>query len=104
MTEMTELFAPNDATTKTKDDVTAIKEDIKQLMDKLKTLKADSAHALSDQLDHFVQLLGEMKVRGADSALAGLSTLCASTRKHPLRNLAYACGAGVVMAMLIRKG
>ena len=37
-----------------------------------------------------------------DKGKANVADLCDSTRDHPLRNLAYAFGAGVLLAILMK--
>ncbi len=37
-----------------------------------------------------------------DKGKANVADLCESTRDHPLRNLAYAFGVGVLLAILMK--
>ncbi|MFV0251293.1 MAG: hypothetical protein AB8U53_01745 [Rickettsia aeschlimannii] len=42
------------------------------------------------------------KDKGMDKGKANVADLCESTRDHPLWNLAYAFGAGVLLAILMK--
>ncbi len=42
------------------------------------------------------------KDKGMDKGKANVVDLCESTRDHHLRNLAYAFGAGVLLAILMK--
>ncbi|KJV61032.1 hypothetical protein RAMDARK_1477 [Rickettsia amblyommatis str. Darkwater] len=42
------------------------------------------------------------KDKGMDKGKANVADLCESTRDHPLRNLAYAFGVGVLLAILMK--
>ncbi len=42
------------------------------------------------------------KDKGMDKGKANVADLCELTRDHPLRNLAYAFGAGVLLVILMK--
>lgn len=85
-----------------KADVEGIKKDIESLVSRLRNLKGKSGDILDEQLGNLSSVMEHYKDKGMDKGKANLADLCESTRDHPLRNLAYAFGAGVLLAILMK--
>ncbi len=81
-----------------KEDVEGIKKDIESLVSRLRNLKGKSGNILDEQLGNLSSVMEHYKDKGK----ANVADLCESTRDHPLRNLAYAFGAGVLLAILMK--
>jgi ABC-type transporter Mla subunit MlaD len=100
---MKNMMQNRDSTEKVHEDVDAIKRDLKELTDKLKNLRDDSAVLLSEQLNNFTSVINDLTHKGKQEIRGGLAELFLSTRQHPLRNLISAFAAGVIIALLFRK-
>lgn len=85
-----------------KEDVEGIKKDIEGLVSRLRNLKGKSGDILDEQLGNLSSVMEHYKDKGIDKGKANVADLCESTRDHPLRNLAYAFGAGVLLAILMK--
>ncbi|MFV9952180.1 MAG: hypothetical protein AB8U85_04090 [Rickettsia conorii subsp. raoultii] len=85
-----------------KADVEGIKKDIESLVSRLRNLKGKSRDILDEQLGNLSSVMEHYKDKGMDKGKANVADLCESTRDHPLRNLAYAFGAGVLLAILMK--
>ncbi|BDU59759.1 hypothetical protein FLA4_01690 [Candidatus Rickettsia kotlanii] len=72
------------------------KKDIKSLVSRLRNLKGKSGDILDKQLGNLSFHYGTYK--GMDKGKANVAGLFESTRDYPLWNLAYAFGAGVLLA------
>jgi len=85
-----------------KEDIEGIKKDIESLGSRLRNLKGKSSDLLEEQLDNLSSVMEHYKNKGIEKGKANVADLCESTRDHPLRNLAYAFGAGVLLAILMK--
>ncbi|MFY9589784.1 hypothetical protein [Rickettsia endosymbiont of Halotydeus destructor] len=85
-----------------KEDIEGIKKDIESLVSRLSSLKGKSGEIMSEQLENLSSVISHYKDKGIDKSKANIGDLCESTRDHPLRNLAYAFGIGVILAILIK--
>ncbi|ABE04452.1 MAG: hypothetical protein ACRYE8_02380 [Janthinobacterium lividum] len=85
-----------------KEDIEGIKKDIESLVSRLHNLKGKSGDILDEQLDNLSSVMDHYKHKGIEKGKANVADLCESTRDHPLRNLAYAFGAGVLLAILMK--
>ncbi|HJD59935.1 MAG TPA: hypothetical protein LFW20_04685 [Rickettsia endosymbiont of Omalisus fontisbellaquei] len=85
-----------------KEDIDGIKKDIESLVSRLRNLKGKSGDILDEQLGNLSSVVDHYKDKGIDKGKANVADLCESTRDHPLRNLAYAFGAGVLLAILMK--
>lgn len=85
-----------------KDELEGMKKDIESLVSRLRNLKGKSGDILEEQLDNLSTVMERYKNKGIEKGKANIGDLCASTQEHPLRNLAYAFGAGVILAFLIK--
>lgn len=85
-----------------KEDIEGIKKDIESLVSRLHNLKDKSGDILDEQLDKLSSVMDHYKHKGIEKGKANVADLCESTRDHPLRNLAYAFGAGVLLAILMK--
>ncbi len=93
----------NDSTNSAKEDIEGMKKDIESLVQRLSSLKGKSGDVMAEQLGELVQVATKFKAKGEDKGKMLLSELSVSTNKHPVRNLMYAFGVGVVLSMLITK-
>ncbi|MGX6960756.1 MAG: hypothetical protein ACIPMY_06085 [Rickettsia endosymbiont of Pentastiridius leporinus] len=85
-----------------KGDLEGIKKDIESLVSRLRNLKGKSGDILDEQLDNLSSVMDHYRDKGIEKGKANVADLCESTRDHPLRNLAYAFGAGVILAFLMK--
>ncbi|AAU04169.1 hypothetical protein [Rickettsia typhi] len=90
------------ASNSVKEDVEGIKKDIESLVSRLCDLKGKTGDILDEQLGNLSSVLEHYKDKGIEKGKANLADLCESTRNNPLRNLAYAFGAGVLLAILMK--
>lgn len=92
----------NNAAESAKEDIQAIKKDIESLLERLNNLKSKSGDVLSEQIDHLSEAVSDLKNKGEKKGEEVLGDITQSTRKHPLRNLAYAFGLGLVISLIIK--
>lgn len=85
-----------------KEDLEGMKKDIESLVSRLNNLKGKSGDILEEQLDNLSSVMDHYRNKGIEKGKANVADLCESTRDHPLRNLAYAFGAGVLLAILMK--
>ena len=85
-----------------KEDIEGMKKDIQSLVHRLSSIKDNARDEMSEQLDNLSTTISGLKDKGLDLGKDGLEGLSSSTRKHPLRNLAYAFGAGFIIAYLTK--
>ncbi|CAK6508236.1 MAG: hypothetical protein O7C68_00220 [Rickettsia endosymbiont of Ixodes ricinus] len=71
-------------------------------MSRLRNLKGKSGDILDEQLGNLSSVMEYYKDKGMDKGKANVADLCESTRDHPLWSLAYAFGAGVLLAILMK--
>ena len=86
-----------------KEDIEGIKKDIESLISRLGNIKDNAGGILSEQLDGLSSTITGLKDKAVDTSRDNLAELYSSTRKHPLRNLAYAFGAGFIFAYFINR-
>lgn len=86
-----------------KEDIQAIKKEIEALVKRLNSLKDKSGDVMSEQLDHLYDAVSDLKHQGEKKSKEALSEVVDSTRKNPLRNLAYAFGVGVILSLILKK-
>ena len=85
-----------------KKDIEGIKSDIQNLVSRLSSIKDKSGDIMSEQLGELSSAITRLKGKGEEASKDVLNDLSASTLQHPVRNLAYAFGAGVILALLIK--
>lgn len=85
-----------------KKDIEGIKGDIESLVRRLGSIKDKSGDVMSEQLEDLSGAITRLKGKGEEAGKDVLNELSASTLRHPVRNLAYAFGAGVILALLIK--
>lgn len=85
-----------------KKDVEGIKGDIESLVRRLGSIKGKSGGIISEQLEDLSGAISALKGKGEEVSKDALNELSASTLKNPIRNLAYAFGAGIVLALLVK--
>jgi archaellum component FlaC len=91
----------NSNTDNAKEEMEGIKKDIESLVKRLSNIKDNAGGIMTEQLDSLSSTIAELKDKTVSSSRDNLADLCTSTRRHPLRNLAYAFGAGFVLAYLL---
>ncbi len=92
----------NDSTASAKKDVEDIKKEVEALVKTLSDLKGKSGDVMSEQLDHLAETISGLKHSAEEKKQEVIDDITASTRKHPLRNLGYAFGAGVLLSLVLR--
>ena len=99
------MVSHNEKTNSAKEDLQEIKKDIESLLKRLGHLKdkSKSGDIASEQLDHLADALTDLKNKGEKKGKEALDELSTSTQKHPLRNLTWAFGAGIVLSLILRK-
>lgn len=90
------------STESAKEDIQAIKNDIESLLKRLNSLKDKSGDVVSEQLDHLVDSISDLKHKGEKKGEEMLGDIVTSTRKNPLRNLACAFGLGVIISLIVK--
>lgn len=96
------MFEQNN-TDSAKQDVASIKNDIINLTTHLISLKGKGGEVILEQLSNLGSVINELKDKSAEKAKDAVNVISSSTAQHPLRNLMYAFGAGIVMSMIIRR-
>ncbi|WP_341764358.1 hypothetical protein [Candidatus Tisiphia endosymbiont of Beris chalybata] len=85
-----------------KEDVEGIKKDIESLVNRLGSIKDKSGDIMSEQFENLSTVMSSFKNKGVEKGQDALTDICASTRDHPVRNLAYAFAAGILLAFFIK--
>jgi len=93
----------SDNTQNIKGEVEAIKKDIESLAQRLVNIKDSGGIALQEQLDNLNEVILQMKDKAISSSRDSLAELYSSTRRHPIRNMAYAFGLGCVLSYLMKR-
>ena len=91
----------DDASEKIKEDIKALKKDMENLAQRISNIKDDSKVLMFEQLDDLFSTLASMKDKTVGVGRDCTADLYSSTRKHPIRNLAYAFGIGFILAYII---
>src|SRR4051812_25285075 len=86
-----------------REEIEAIKKDMESLMHRLGNIKNHSDGALQEQLDNLSTVISHVKDKAVSGGRDNLAELCFSTRRHPLRNLAYAFGLGCAFSYFMKK-
>jgi len=85
-----------------KEELQGMKRDIQDLIQRLGNLKDKGGDVMAEQLDHLSDTISDLKHKGEKKGKELKGDLVASTRQHPMRNLACAFGLGVVLSLIIR--
>lgn len=85
-----------------KEDIDGIKKDIESIVQRLASVKDKSSDIMAEQFDNLTTAMKSFKHQGLEKGKDALTDICMSTRTHPVRNLAYAFGIGVILAILIK--
>lgn len=99
---MKNILSNSSNTDNAKEDIEGIKKDIESLVNRLGNIKDNAGGIMSEQLDNLSSTIADLKDKAVSSGKGNLADLYTSTRRHPLRNLAYAFGAGFIIAYLIK--
>lgn len=96
-------FTNSTNTENAKQEIEGIKEDIESLVQRLANIKDNSGGIISEQLESLSSVISDVKDRAVNSSKDNLAGLYVSTRRHPLRNLAYALGTGFLLAYIVNR-
>lgn len=87
----------------TKEDIDGIKSDIESLAQRLASLKDHSVENLAVNIENLATVISNLKDKGINMGRDKLAYLSSSTRQHPLRNLIWAFGIGIIACCLFNK-
>ncbi len=87
----------------TKEDIEGIKEDIKDLTQRLGNLKDHSIEGLSEQIDDLSGAISTIKDKGIGIGRDNAAILINATRQHPIKMLLGAFSIGMLACCLIKK-
>lgn len=90
------------STASAEQDIQEIKKNIDALIKHLGNLKDKSGDVMSEQIDNLADAIASLKDKGEKKSEEMLHEISNSTRKHPIRNLAYAFGIGVVISLIVK--
>lgn len=93
----------NESTISAEKDIQEIKKEIEALVARLGSLKDKSGDVVVEQLDNLAEAIIELKHKGEKKGKEAVKDIASSTREHPLRNLGYAFGLGVLLSLIISK-
>jgi len=100
---MKDILSSNSNTQNAKEDIEGIKKDIESLVHRLGNIKDNAGDIMSEQLNNLSSAITDIKDKTVSAGRGNLSELYISTRKHPLRNLAYVFGIGFTLAFFIKR-
>jgi len=86
---------------KSTDDVQAIKDDMKDIVKRVSSLKGESLNALYESSEALISNMSELKDKIIGKDLP--SKICSCIEKNPLKSALYCVGAGIMLAMFFRK-
>ena len=86
-----------------KEDIEAIKEDIKNLTYRLGSLKDHSIEGLSEQMDDLSSAISSIKNKSIGIGRENAVILIHAARQHPIKMLLGAFGIGMLACCLIKK-
>jgi ElaB/YqjD/DUF883 family membrane-anchored ribosome-binding protein len=93
----------NEMTKRAKDDIQAIKDDMKDIAKRVSNMKGDALNMLYDNSEDLMSNMSDMKDKILGSSRGSISGMCSCIEKNPMKSAIYSFGAGVVLAMLLRK-
>ena len=93
----------NEIYKKTKDDIQAIKDDMKDIARRVSNMKGDALDALYENSDELMSNMSDMKDKILGSSRGSISNMCSCIEKNPMKSAIYCFGAGVILTMLLRK-
>lgn len=92
-----------EVSTKTKEEVAAIKADIKDIANRLANLKGEALHVLQENSEELISTMGEIKNKITNQSSDSLKSLYSCIEKNPLKSALYCFGAGVILTILLKK-
>jgi|GEM_PF-4501372 len=93
----------NEMSKRAKDDIQAIKDDMKDIAKRVSNMKGDALNMLYDNSEDLMSNMSDMKDKILGSSRGSISGMCSCIEKNPMKSAIYSFGAGVVLAMLLRK-
>lgn len=88
---------------KTKDDIQAIKDDMKDIAKRVSNMKGDALDMLYDNSDDLMSSMRDMKDKILGQSRGSIGNMCSCIEKNPMKSAIYCFGAGVILTMLLRK-
>jgi ElaB/YqjD/DUF883 family membrane-anchored ribosome-binding protein len=88
---------------KSKEEIKAIKDDIKDIAKRVGNLKGEALSALYEDSDELMSSMSEMKDKIVGQSQGNLKNMYSCVEKNPMKTAMYCFGAGVILAMLLRK-
>lgn len=88
---------------KTKDEVKVIKEDIQDLLKRLKDLKGDAVKTLFEDSEELMSTMGDMKDKMLNQGQGTMRAMCRCIENNPMKSAWYFFGAGIILTMLIKR-
>lgn len=92
-----------EATKKGKDEIKAIKDDIKDIVKRMGNLKSDALDALSEDSSDLMSAMSDIKDRVVGKSNSNLKNMYSCIEDNPMKSALYFFGAGVILTMLMRK-
>ncbi len=86
-----------------KDEVSAIKGDMKTIFERMGNVKGDASNILWNEMSHMMSNMNHMKEKAYEHGKEGVESLACSIQKNPIRSLMYGFGAGMILALLFKK-
>lgn len=83
--------------------ISAIKQEIGNLVRNLESIKGHSGEIINEQLDSLYNLLGNIKNQAIETERNNLAMAYSAIRRHPGKSLLFAFSIGFWLAYLIRK-
>ena len=86
-----------------KHEASAIKDDMKNVLERLGKIKGAGADMLSAEMDSWMSSMSDMKDKAFEQGKEGMESLAWCIQKNPIRSLMYGFGAGMILALLFKK-
>ncbi|RYE06389.1 MAG: hypothetical protein EOP33_04220 [Rickettsiaceae bacterium] len=90
-------------TKKGKEEAKAIKNDIKDIIKRMSSLKGEAVTALYDDSEELMTAMSSMKDKVVGSTKNNIKDMCSHVENNPMKSALYLFGAGVILALLMRK-
>jgi ElaB/YqjD/DUF883 family membrane-anchored ribosome-binding protein len=88
---------------KAREDLQAIKDDMRDIVKRVGSLKDESLNALYENSEDLMSNMSELKNKILGQGEGASGKICSCIQKNPLKSALYAFGVGLVLALLFRK-
>ncbi|MGI4775451.1 MAG: hypothetical protein ACRYE9_00725 [Janthinobacterium lividum] len=88
---------------KGREEAKAIKNDIKDIIKRMSSLKGEAITALYDDSEELMSAMSGMKDKVLGNSKSNLKDMYACVENNPMKSALYFFGAGIVLALLMRK-